>query len=193
MAKVTGPLYSMTASGKIADAMVFFGWKGIAVVRQWLVPANKKTEDQGDARLILGGLGRATKAAKATSLFRADALSAAGGVNTWGTAFVQYIRKNVLDTVDHYETDAAVFDAHLQKTVFNTGGTTLGLNDFDISYAGTEISFARGYMLYLLAKYAIAAHGVNPDLFDREPYTTALAEWDADDVGDFIADLQAPV
>ena len=34
---------SMSASGKIADAIVYFTWKGRNVVRQWLVPANPQS------------------------------------------------------------------------------------------------------------------------------------------------------
>ena len=191
MAKVGGPLYSMTASGKIANAMVHFKWKGLAVVRQWIKPKNDKTEDQGDVRLMLGGLGRAIKAVKDASLYKDDAKEVAGTINTFGSKFVQYIRQNVLDTVDHYETDAAVFDAHEQKTAFNTAATALGLNDFDIAYAGTETAFVRGYMLYLLAKYAIAVNAARPDLFNRSPYDKDLASWEEADVTAFQTDLSS--
>ena len=40
MAKVDGPLLSLEARGKVADAIVFFPWKGRHVVRQWLKPTN---------------------------------------------------------------------------------------------------------------------------------------------------------
>lgn len=46
MAKVKGPLFSIDASGKIADTLVFMKWKGIKDVRQWLKPANPRTEKQ---------------------------------------------------------------------------------------------------------------------------------------------------
>jgi len=59
MAKLTGPLMSFTASGKLADTIVYFGWKGIACVRQFVIPANPQSAAQGDQRIILGGTGRA--------------------------------------------------------------------------------------------------------------------------------------
>ena len=59
MAKCTGPLYSLSASGKLADAMVYFNWKGINVVREWLKPSNPQSATQGNQRCILGGTGRA--------------------------------------------------------------------------------------------------------------------------------------
>lgn len=50
MAKVNMPLMSAEARGKLADSIVFFPWKGIAAVRQWVVPANPKTSDQQTQR-----------------------------------------------------------------------------------------------------------------------------------------------
>lgn len=50
MAKVTGPLYSVTASGTVAKSMTFGVWKGIQWVRGWVKPANPDTADQQTAR-----------------------------------------------------------------------------------------------------------------------------------------------
>jgi len=50
MAKVTGPLMSMDARGKIADSLVFIGWKGIQTVRQFIIPANPDTDKQKAVR-----------------------------------------------------------------------------------------------------------------------------------------------
>ncbi len=55
MAKVTGPIHSDSASGKLADAMVFAVWKGVKYVRQYVIPANPQSSDQGDQRIIMGG------------------------------------------------------------------------------------------------------------------------------------------
>lgn len=46
MAKVTGPLFSVDASGKLADSIVFSKWRGIHTVRQWAKPANPNTAGQ---------------------------------------------------------------------------------------------------------------------------------------------------
>lgn len=50
MAKVTGPLLSMGASGKLADTLVFGKWKGVDVARQYVVPANPNTAAQSTQR-----------------------------------------------------------------------------------------------------------------------------------------------
>lgn len=46
MAKVQGPLFSVDARGKIADSLVFMGWRGIKTVRSYAVPSNPNTPDQ---------------------------------------------------------------------------------------------------------------------------------------------------
>ena len=50
MAKVSGPLMSMEASGKFGGTLVFTKWKGRPVVRQLVKPANPKSADQELAR-----------------------------------------------------------------------------------------------------------------------------------------------
>lgn len=50
MAKVTGPLMSMDASGKFGGALVFGKWKGRPTVRQLVTPANPNSAGQELAR-----------------------------------------------------------------------------------------------------------------------------------------------
>jgi len=50
MAKVRSPLFSLGASGKLANSLVYMNWKGIDDVRMWLKPANPKTASQQTQR-----------------------------------------------------------------------------------------------------------------------------------------------
>lgn len=50
MAKVSGPLMSMDASGKFANTLVFSKWKGRPTVRQLVTPANPQSANQQTAR-----------------------------------------------------------------------------------------------------------------------------------------------
>jgi len=50
MAKLKGPLFSLGASGSIGEAIVYFGWKGLNVAREYVVPANPKTTPQKTQR-----------------------------------------------------------------------------------------------------------------------------------------------
>jgi len=50
MAKLKGPLFSLGASGKLADTLVFFPWKGLNVAREYIIPSNPKTALQTTQR-----------------------------------------------------------------------------------------------------------------------------------------------
>lgn len=50
MAKLKAPLFSFEARGKLADALVFFPWKGIDAVRSYVIPANPQTAAQTTQR-----------------------------------------------------------------------------------------------------------------------------------------------
>lgn len=58
MAKVDGPLFSLEARGKIADAIVYFPWKGRHVVRRWLKPTNPRDIDQKIIRQKMAAIGK---------------------------------------------------------------------------------------------------------------------------------------
>lgn len=53
MAKVTGPLLSLDASGTIASTMTFSRWKGINYVRQRVIPTYTNTAEQVAVRDIV--------------------------------------------------------------------------------------------------------------------------------------------
>jgi hypothetical protein len=57
MAKVNGPLMSMSASGGFAGALVFGTWKGRNVVHHLVTPGNPQTADQESARNRLRVIG----------------------------------------------------------------------------------------------------------------------------------------
>lgn len=52
MAKVTGALLSLGAGGTIAKTVVFSKWRGIAYVRQHVIPANPNTTGQQATRNV---------------------------------------------------------------------------------------------------------------------------------------------
>lgn len=184
MAKVTGPLQSFSASGKIANSIVFAAWKGVNYVRQYVVPANPQSSDQGDQRIIVGGVGRAVGKVSVDSTI--DTKLAALGVIPSGQSkqsyLVKYILDHYLDSVTNYEAQLALLTGHTAYTAFQTGATALGITDFDLAYASTD-PFDRGLGVFLLAKTCQALG------FTGEPYTTALASWTGADIDLFVADF----
>lgn len=53
MARVTGPLFSMSASGSIGKALTYGTWKGREWVREWFKPENPKKPKQVNVRTAL--------------------------------------------------------------------------------------------------------------------------------------------
>lgn len=187
-AKVTGPLYSVGASGKVADAMVFFNWKGVNVVRQWLKPSNPKSADQGDVRLILGGTGRGVSAIKKGSVYEEQLLAL--NIMPSGQTRQSFLVKKIIDVlipnIGKFETEVTAYEAHTAKADFASAATTLGLADFEVSYAGTTKKYTGGLMLYLLAKMGITL------AFTVSPFTTELASWTSTEVTSFVTTLSVP-
>lgn len=58
MARLTGPLMSLDASGSVAGALTFAKWKGRNYVRQLVTPANPKSAAQTAFRAMFGYLSR---------------------------------------------------------------------------------------------------------------------------------------
>lgn len=56
MARLTGPLFSLAASGTIADTLTFANWKGIPYVRTRVIPANPNTTAQQETRGVFATL-----------------------------------------------------------------------------------------------------------------------------------------
>jgi hypothetical protein len=191
MAKVTGPLFSLTASGKLANAMVHFSWKGINCVRSWVVPLNKKSEDQGDIRTILAGLGRASRVIEKTSPYHVDAVKVAGPQQSFVSALVGFIMNNIMKDGTQFDTEYTEYSTHTAKTNFNTSAATLGLADFSLPYSGTTNVFTAGMQLYELAKYGCLRKNAVENAFNRAPYTTALASWTSAEVALLVTDLAA--
>lgn len=53
MAKLKAPLLSLGASGAIGKTLVFFDWKGLNVVREYVIPTDPNTTAQSTHRALL--------------------------------------------------------------------------------------------------------------------------------------------
>ena len=56
MSRITAPLLSFDARGKIADSMVFANWRGVPYARRYVIPGNPKTTGQVLTRDIFRNL-----------------------------------------------------------------------------------------------------------------------------------------
>lgn len=189
MAKVTGPLMSISASGKIADTLVFGSWKGRNVVRQYIVPANPQSDAQGHVRAAMLAISKGLKAVENSSsggagdsqLFLLFLNKAPAGLN-WN-AFISQLVMAACSDAGAFSSDlfqglvteyGAVTAA--AKTILDNGATALGLTAHTFGY-GYTTTMAAGFQLYLIAKaaYLGAVSSAAPFSVDPADYTDANA------------------
>lgn len=192
MAKVVAPLGSFSASGKIGKSLVYFSHLGRNVVRGLVTPANPQTSGQGDSRLLLGAVGRVAKIVVRPSDWYTDAITVVPAGQTWVSALIR-------DAINSFGSGAtgvaalnAAFEAHTKDAIFQAQAVSAGLSDLTISYATVgEQTITAGAQLYALARHTMNIKALNPSLFARAPYTTALASWTSANIVAFVDDLQS--
>lgn len=185
MAKVTMPLLSTEARGKIADAIVYFPWKGLAVVRQWLKPANPQSVNQMTARAKLKAIGKAISkiytpddVASGSVIYQRSLAKAPAG-QPWNS----YFAKKVLDfvkTTTNWTAMTAAYTTASAHTQFETEATALGLVNFSLT-AGYTAEIEAGLQLYMAA---YAAYQLELTEYNTDPET-----WAASVVTEFAEDF----
>ncbi len=189
MAKVSGPLFSLEARGKIADAVVYFPWKGLHVVRQWLKPANPQTADQGDQRLITGALGRSTSVVGTANAFASEVRANMDAGLTWPSAIAKYMIDNVINDGTAWDALVTEYEAHTASSDFDDEAADLNIAQLDIDYKGAADLAAPGAILYLLAKFSTNWELLGTKGFQGAPYTTALASWTLSEIQAMVAEF----
>lgn len=153
MAKVISPLFSFEASGKIADSMVFFTWKGRNVVRKWTIPTNPMTPDQGDIRLKLLSCAKGLKPAVLT----ANLVTGIKDLTPAGQIWNAFLIKTIMDQYLKGDTTyTAMVSAYTNSTCisqWDDSGTELGMINEYITYASIE-TITHGQQLFQMAKGA---------------------------------------
>lgn len=189
MAKVTMPLMSGSASGSLAHSIVFFPWKGLHVVREWLKPTNPQSADQGDQRVIAGALGRATSVVGTANAFAAEVRAYMAAGLTWPSAITKYMIDNIVNDGAAWVTLVTEYEAHTATADFDTEAAALNIQAFDLAYKGMADDAQPGAILYCLAKFATAWELLGTKGFQRSPYTTALASWALADIQSMVAEF----
>jgi hypothetical protein len=195
MAKVDGPLFSVEARGKIADSIVFFPWKGRHVVRQWLIPTNKKSTIQGYVRSSLKAISKeiamiwckANGDSVDSALYQRITAKCPAGMN-WNAYHAQgFLNLSQVGGTFLTASFAALVAAYSSLatdvlTAFKTNATALGIADFTFEY-GYTTNIEAGCILYFgaLSQY-------HNSLGASSPYNVSPNSWAATDVNSFKSD-----
>lgn len=182
MARVTGPLMSLDASGGFGSTLVFGKWKGRNTVRQLVTPSNPQTQLQQEARNAVRVVGSAQRFANLSEDFGADRTitdKAALTLSTpSGQAWNGWLAKSMIGTgALNYaaaETAWAALDG-ASKTAWDNAADALTppfaetyqADEFGV--AGTPISSGQGFFHYqyglFVAGVAVSAPDDNPPVY----------------------------
>lgn len=161
MAKVTGPLFSLSASGKFADALVYYMLGDQAVVRKLVEPANPQTPAQMEHRSQFGALAKGAKA-----IVNAATIELLKEYSTepwnWRTAVIKY-------GLEVWTEAIAVHSALTggEQTTWNTAALALGIQPYELS----TFTISAGTIFFMTA-YALSIMSV-----DEVPSGTNSALW----------------
>lgn len=185
MARVTGPLMSLSASGSVAKTLTFSIWKGRPYVRELVTPSNPQTANQAAVRSILGAIAKSAKAVLTSfkdgagygSAFFQQARDAAPSGISWGN----FLSKEA------YASDGAMLTAWAALTgteqgYFTAAAATLGIVDYVPSYPD-GVTYEAGTLLFLLANFA-----VNSIEYSGFADFTTPTEAEVDDFALFVGD-----
>lgn len=130
MAKLSGPCFSLDASGKLGDTVVFSKWKGRNYARKWLKPSNPQSSGQTGIRSMFGMLAAAWGALAANVKSTWDALAVSLNVSS----FNAYMKVN-MTRWRNFETPTQAYPAAetISGTTVATLVTTGGDGKVDIS------------------------------------------------------------
>jgi len=189
MAKVTGPLFSLSASGKIGDIMVHFGWKGRNVVRQWLKPTNPQDQQQKEVRQALAVAGKNTKLIKGpqTGLLSGSKMyqllvADAPATQIWNAHLAKNILEDLVSPAALTAFSAAMFATDTidkwREMATSLGFTTLtGAAKFATAIS-PELQLAMG---------AYAAYKLNLSSY-TSVYSNYPSAWTTDEIESFACD-----
>jgi len=198
MAKVDGPLLSLEARGKIADAIVFFPWKGRHCVRQWLKPTQPNSINQGYVRAAMFAIGKWIKEifsvsqgdAADSKIYSLNTAAVPAGLN-WNAfaaqGFLNRLQAAGTFVVASFTALVASYSALATDVLaaFASDATLLGMEDFAFDY-GYTTNIPAGCQLYF------GALGCYYNSIQASaPYNTIPDSWAASDVDAFKTDMIA--
>ena len=189
MAKVVMPLLSAEASGKIADTMVYFYWKGRNVVRRWVVPTNPRSSEQKRIRTNMASMGKNLKAIVTTGADPAI-VTLVRAVTPSNQIWNAYFVKQTIDyikTAANYTTLLDAFTAAvIPFTEFGLGAGTLGMEAI-LTGENYDKEVSAGFQLFLgaYAAYKLGLTGATG------VYTKFPTNWETADITNFVQDYQS--
>lgn len=174
------PLLSAQASGKLAKSMVHFYWKGLNVVRQWVIPTNPRDVNQRIVRQKLAAMGKNLKAIvtpysglAAGSLIYQQIVSQTPANQIWNAYFVKAALDD-LKTEGTFAAFSAAIAGSAQALVWGTQAAALGMINLTGPQYATTIGAGLQLAMGAYAAYKLQLSG-KTDIFSTYPSNWATA------------------
>lgn len=153
--RLTGPMFSLTASGSLASTLTYSSWKGIAYGRQLVIPSNPQSSAQQIVRTVLGYLAKAVVAvltiakdvaASGSPFFLASVAVAPSG-QTWSNHLINkcYMANSTIQS-DYDALSGTI------KGYFENGADDAGLVDYLPPFEGAT-AIPKAQQLFALAYF----------------------------------------
>lgn len=189
MAKTILPLLSGEASGKIADAMVFFNWKGLNVVRKWTIPANPRDPLQKPVRTKFAAMGKNILAMTTKPATEGKIIGLIKAVTPADMIWNAYFVKQTLEyvkTAANWTSIKAALDGASAAGQFSASAVALAMAEIATGVAYSEAVpaalqlYMGAYAAFLLALVGTTSYAGNPAAWSTfhvtsfaKDYTTA--------------------
>jgi hypothetical protein len=158
MAKVTGPLMSLDASGTVGKTTTFSKWKGRNYVRLRVTPLNPRSNAMQLVRQKMGGIGYALSFVGVSPELTAEdsVYGAAKAAAPAGQSWISFMSSQIAGAnFGTFNANAAAY-AILSGTIqgyYDAGAATLALATFSIANAPVEPStISGGELLFHIAQ-----------------------------------------
>jgi hypothetical protein len=145
MARVTGPLMSVSASGTFAKTLVYSHWKGRPYVRERVVPENPKSAKQTGIRAMMGFLAQIWLNLSAGVKDDYDELASSLSIS----AFNAFVGQN-LDRWQNFHSPSQAYPAANASTglTITTMGLTGGVGQVSVVLTPSGATSIWGYLIF---------------------------------------------
>lgn len=150
MAILKGPLFSLGATQQLGKALVYFPWKGLNVVREYVIPSNPKTTKQTTQRGHLTNIVDKIHAAQASATHPLTALDVAAYA-LWASVVqpaTTWFNQAVRNGIDQLKIGK-------RECVFSGGVVTPGTDKLTIEVWSLGIAPTAGKFFYGTSKTAL--------------------------------------
>ena len=188
-AKVTGPLQSFSAAGKVANSLIFQTHNGQNVVRQYFRPTVANTMEQTNNRIYMAVVSQGLAAVLPSLPYTQDLLTVVPSGQTWSSYIQQYATRRFgrgTTGLNNFRLDVQRHPNHANLALFAARIQFKGFVFDNGIFPDTVISAAA--VFYLLAELAFELKE-RFGLYDRDVYNTPLDSWTLNEAIEFKSDF----